>query len=241
MARQTKGKIRLMTSTSLALLSGGLDSTVALALARSEGPVGLALTANYGQRSAAREIEASRRIAAALGVAHRVVDLEFLGELGGNALTDRARRLPTPGERDLSGAAAERSADAVWVPNRNGLLVNAAAAFAEALGLRRILVGFNAEEGETFPDNTGAFLDAANAALEFSTRGRVRLESPTLRLQKREIVIAGSRAGAPLEWVWPCYEGGASMCGVCESCVRFERARRDAGDAGAFQSAWGGR
>ena len=225
-------------ATSLALLSGGLDSTVALALALREGPVRLALTVDYGQRCAGREVEASRRIARDRDVEHRVVDVRFLGALGGNALVDPKRPLPKPGESDLIGAAAQRSADAVWVPNRNGLLVNVAAAFAEALGVDRIIVGFNAEEGETFPDNTAGFLEATNAALVYSTRGRVRLASPTLTMRKAEIVIEGRRAGAPLEWVWPCYESGEMPCGACESCVRFERALRDAGLAGSFESAW---
>ncbi|MBI1849898.1 MAG: 7-cyano-7-deazaguanine synthase QueC [Planctomycetes bacterium] len=227
-----------MHETYLALLSGGLDSTVATALARQRGRVGAAVTADYGQRSAAREVEASRRIAHALEIPHRVVDLRFLGQLGGNALTDAAKALPTPRDRELTGDAAQRSADAVWVPNRNGLLVNVAAAFAESLGLAQVVVGFNAEEGETFPDNTAAFVDATNRALVLSTRGRVQLTSPTLHLRKREILIEGRRIGAPLEWVWPCYAEGETLCGVCESCVRFERARREAGEAGSFQSAW---
>jgi 7-cyano-7-deazaguanine synthase len=223
---------------SLVLLSGGLDSTVALALALREGKVGLALTADYGQRSAAREVEAARRIAAILGVEHSVVDLRFLGRLGKSALTEATSTLPTPSEKDLSGEAAKASADRVWVPNRNGLLVNVAAAFAEALGMGAVVVGFNAEEGETFPDNTPRFVDAVNDSLALSTRERVRLTSPTLHLSKSRIVIEGRKAGAPLEWVWPCYEGGDRLCGRCESCMRFERARREAGPLGAFESAW---
>jgi 7-cyano-7-deazaguanine synthase len=126
----------------------------------------------------------------------------------------------------------------VWVPNRNGLLVNVAAAFAEALGCARVVVGFNAEEGETFPDNTAAFVETCNAALDLSTRGRVGVWSPTVSMRKASIIVEGRRAGAPLEWVWPCYAGGEAPCGTCESCVRFERARREAGAAGIFESAW---
>ncbi len=224
--------------TSLALLSGGLDSTVALALALLEGPASFALTADYGQRGAAREIEAARRIAAELGIEHRIVDLQFLGKLKGNALTDPSRRLPEPSVADLEGPPAERSADAVWVPNRNGLLVNVAASFAEALGVDQIVVGFNAEEGATFPDNSEAFLRASNAALAFSTKGRVRVVSPTLRMRKVDIVREGRRLRAPLQWVWPCYEGGDGPCGTCESCVRFARACREAGEAGTLETVW---
>jgi 7-cyano-7-deazaguanine synthase len=216
----------------VALLSGGLDSTVAFVAARSAGGKALvALTADYGQVAAEREIAASRRIAAAQSVPHRVVDLSFLRSLAsGNPLVDPAARLPEPTEKEIEagGEATRLSAAAVWVPNRNGLLVAVAAAFAESLGAGRVITGFNREEAETFPDNSRAFLDAATASLLLSTRNGVRVESPTADLDKAAIVKLGRSQGAPLEHVWSCYRSLPSPCGRCESCGRFRRALRDA-------------
>lgn len=215
------------------LLSGGLDSTVALALvaARRLGSVELAVTIDYGQRAAAREIDAARRIAARLAVPHRVVALPFFRELGGGALLDAKLELPRPDRAtlDRGGSAVVESADRVWVPNRNGVFIEVAAAFAESLGADAVVVGFNREEAATFPDNSQGYLAAINGALAFSTRGRVALASPTAALDKVEIVRAGSECAAPLDLIWPCYEGGADPCGTCESCQRLRRAAERAG------------
>jgi 7-cyano-7-deazaguanine synthase len=217
----------------IGLLSGGLDSTVALALVRAQEPGGvvLALTVDYGQRAAAREVDAARRIAARLGVPHRVVALPFFRELGGGALLDATLELPRPDAAtlDRGGRAVAESADRVWVPNRNGVFIEVAAAFAESLGADTVVVGFNREEAATFPDNSQEYLAAVNGALHFSTRGRVALASPTAALDKVEIVRAGAKCGAPLDLIWPCYEGGADPCGTCESCQRLRRAAARAG------------
>jgi len=201
----------------VALLSGGLDSTVAFAI-RARDTV-LALTVDYGQRAARREIASARRTARRYRVPHRVLRMPWLS---GGALVDRSKRLPSP---DLRRAAETKaSAAAVWVPNRNGVLLAAAAAMAERLGATRVVVGFNREEAATFPDNSARFLDAANRALRFSTRRRVRVESPTLKWDKRRIVREARRRRIPLDRLWPCYEGGRTWCRRCESCLRSLRA-----------------
>jgi 7-cyano-7-deazaguanine synthase len=188
----------------------------------------LALTCDYGQRAARAEIAAASRVAAALGVPHRVVPLPWLKEVSGDALTSPGKPLPSPSEAELDGLAAQASAAAVWVPNRNGLLVNVAAVYAEALDCEGVIVGFNAEEGATFPDNTPGFVAAAEAFFSYSTRGGCRLLSPTLSLRKAEIVRAGRAAGAPLGDLWSCYEAGPLPCGACESCRRSRRAFAEA-------------
>jgi len=208
---------------SVALLSGGLDSTVSLAQARREGEVVLALTFDYGQQAARREGEASARLAGHFGVPHRVLELPFLAGITGTALV--RGEVPEPDREDLDDPKRARAtAAAVWVPNRNGLFVNIAACFAESLGAGWIITGFNREEAATFPDNTPEFVAAANAALAFSTANGVRVVSYTQRLSKAEIVQLGRRLGVPLEWVWSCYRGGPAPCGRCESCRRLQRA-----------------
>ena len=208
----------------ISLLSGGLDSTVATWLAARDMTLALALTCDYGQRAAAREIEAAAHLAAALGVPHKIVPLPWVKEIAQDALTDASRPLPELTPEELDSKAAAQSAAAVWVPNRNGLLLNIAGVFAEALHCGAIVVGFNAEEGTTFPDNTPAFMHAAQRAFSFSTQQGLQVVSPTAAMTKREIVRAGYDIGAPLEFVWSCYEGGPAPCRKCEFCLRSARA-----------------
>jgi 7-cyano-7-deazaguanine synthase len=215
-----------MRSPSVVLLSGGLDSAANLALTHARDSVKLALFARYGQRAARAEERAARAIAAHYDVRFEAVDLGWLGALGGSALTDAEIDVPTLGRESLDDLLVTRnSALKVWVPNRNGVLIAVASAHAERLGAERVVVGFNREEAATFPDNSAAFLDASNRALEFSSRG-VRVYSYTHALDKREIVGELRRLEHPFPWnqVWSCYFDGARICGRCESCGRFLRA-----------------
>ena len=208
----------------LALLSGGLDSTVAAALYRARsGPMALGLCVDSGQRAARREAQAAVAVGAALGFPVQLAHLPLLGEVTETALVRRDRPLPQP-ELARLDADASASADAVWVPNRNGVLVNVAAALAEARGLDVGVVGFNAEEAATFPDNSARFVERLNACLADSTRGRVTVESPTLHLTKAQLLAEGRAVGAPVHLAWSCYEGGEAPCGRCESCRRRQRA-----------------
>ncbi|MBE0466956.1 MAG: 7-cyano-7-deazaguanine synthase, partial [Candidatus Desulforudis sp.] len=130
-----------------------------------------------------------------------------------------------PEARDLDDTEwCADSARRVWVPNRNGLLINVAACFAEALGCSRIVVGFNREEARTFPDNSRHFVDAVNHSLTYSTLTEVRVVCYTQFLDKAEIVSLGRRLGVPWSLVWSCYRDGEQACGKCESCRRLERA-----------------
>jgi len=209
-------------------LSGGLDSSANLALAVELDQVVCALTVDYGQRAAAREIQAARSLCEYYRVEHRVIDLRWLGGLGGSALTDRAAHVPDPGARNLDDAAVtSQTARAVWVPNRNGVLINAAGALAERVGAKRVVVGFNREEAATFPDNSQAFLDALARSLAFSTANQVEAFCYTTAMDKREIVArlrALTAQAFPFQKIWSCYQGGENPCAQCESCRRLERA-----------------
>jgi 7-cyano-7-deazaguanine synthase len=220
------------------LLSGGLDSAAALALvlaaAAERDGRGLALTFDYGQRAAAREIEAARAMAARYGIEHRAIELPFLAAITRTALVARDAALPRPDPAALDAPGPSReTAKAVWVPNRNGVFIAIAAAHAEAMGLRQVIVGFNKEEAATFPDNTPEFVAVQNGALAYSTLSKVKVRNPVGALVKSEIVRRAREAGAPLGHVWSCYEGGAEHCLACESCRRFERAL-EAAEAGAW-------
>ncbi len=214
----------MSAGAAVALLSGGLDSTVAAALhARATGPVEAALFVDYGQRAAGPEEHAARAVAEVLGAELICTQLPLLAQISSNALVSREIDLPAP-DPDRLDELASSTVDAVWVPNRNGVLVNLAAAVAEARGVPFVVVGFNAEEAETFPDNSEEFMRHLDRCLEDSTRGRVRVTSPTVRLTKTELVAAGRAVGAPIDLSWSCYDGGPEPCGRCESCRRRERA-----------------
>ncbi|MEW6355396.1 MAG: 7-cyano-7-deazaguanine synthase QueC [Planctomycetota bacterium] len=207
----------------ISLLSGGLDSTVNFKRAMDEGGATLALTFDYGQRAARREIEAAHAIASRFDVAHKVIALPWLAEITTTALVDLGKDLPTPSDAELD-TAGKRTAAAVWVPNRNGIFINIAAAHAEAMGCDTVVVGFNSEEGATFPDNTPEFVGASNGALAYSTMTKVRVICHTIEMSKAQVVRFGRKIDAPIDLVWPCYEAGPELCWKCESCRRFRRA-----------------
>ncbi len=210
---------------SVALLSGGLDSVVATAAAARSGAVVLALTFDYGQRPAKQEAKAARAVARGLGTEWRLVRLPWLAALLPPAMREGTRALPRPAPADLDDPSrARETASAVWVPNRNGVFLNIAAAYAEALGASRVVAGFNREEARAFPDNSPEFMRRSSGALALSTRSCVRIVSPTARRTKTGIVRLGLRIGAPMVHVWSCYDAGARMCGSCESCARLVRA-----------------
>jgi 7-cyano-7-deazaguanine synthase len=124
------------------------------------------------------------------------------------------------------GAARSRENDAlttpedVWIPNRNGVFLNVAAAFAERYRCDTIVTGFNREEAEEFPDNSVEYVERVNRALEMSTRNGVRVESFTIDLDKPAILRLGLELKAPLS-IMELLSSGERMCGACASCVRL--------------------
>ena len=211
---------------SVVLLSSGLDSTVNLYEALQLSAVVLAITFDYGQRAAEPERRHSAAIAKRAGVVHKIVELPFFASFTSSSLVDRSVAVPTGDNVRIDDqAASERSAKAVWVPNRNGVFLSIAAGFAEGLGAKWIVPGFNAEEAATFPDNSVDFIRAANEAFRFSTANGVEARCFTLDLEKPAIYARGLKLKAPLDLVWPCYFGAEQPCGECESCLRFRRAK----------------
>lgn len=209
----------------LILLSGGLDSTVASFLAAEDHEIVGALGFEYGQRAKRRELGAGYKIAAELGIWHRTVELGFYRQLEAKGLTATTGALPNPSEQDLDDPErARESAAAVWVPNRNAVMIAVGAAWAESMDLDVLVVGFNAEEARTFPDNGEDFVARQNEALALSTTRGVRVVAPTGAMTKAEIVRTARDHDWPLELVWSCYEDEDEPCGRCESCRRFDRA-----------------
>jgi len=226
--------------SAIALLSGGLDSSVAVTVAAKEYDLVKTLTFDYGQRAVEQEIKAAKDLCVTLGITHEVIKLTWLAGITNTSLVNNAISLPQTNETDLNDMArAVERARSVWVPNRNGLMCNIAACYADAMGAKAVVVGFNAEEGATFSDNTSSFVKALNCSFEYSTLVHPLVVSPTLDLEKKEIAAKAVQLG--IRSFWCCYEGGSLMCGKCESCVRTIRAFNTAGYAdhlkGLFEDA----
>jgi len=207
------------TRRAVALLSGGLDSVVSLAMADRELEVRLVLFCNYGQRSLTRERASVIDIVSYYGLPFKEIDITWLRDLLPAGMRESAADRPAADTSDELD-----SLDDVWIPNRNGVLLNVAAAYAESYRCGNVVTGFNREEAVEFPDNGPEYVDAVNRGFEFSTRGGVRVISYTLGLTKREILRKGVDLSAPLSALWSCYRGGERMCGNCASCRRLKAA-----------------
>jgi len=204
----------------IVLLSGGLDSATTLAIAKAEGFTPAALTFRYGQRHAV-EIEASRRVAAALGVTdHRIADID-LRVFGGSALTSD---IAVPKGRD-DAAMAAAGIPVTYVPARNTIMLSFALAFAEVLGAADIFVGVNAVDYSGYPDcrpdYIKAFESMANLATKAAVEGhKLTLHTPLIDLTKAEIIKRGLALGVDYSITFTCYDPDPQgrACGQCDSC-----------------------
>jgi 7-cyano-7-deazaguanine synthase len=206
--------------TALVLLSGGLDSATALAVARRDGFRCHALTIAYGQRHAA-ELEAARRVAAALGAAEqRVIELD-LRTFGGSALT---ADIPVP--QDRSPEAMSADIPITYVPARNTVFLALALAWAEVLGSFDIYIGVNAIDYSGYPDCRPEFVAAferlANVATKagVENKGRFRIHTPLIQLSKADIIRLGASLGVDYGLTHSCYNPAEddAACGRCDSC-----------------------
>ena len=212
----------------ISVLSGGLDSTVATSLLADEYEIH-AITFDYGQRSAKMEIESSKVICEKLGLQHTVIELPWLALLGGSALTSQ-KTVPKLEMNQLDDKEiCDETARKVWVPGRNMVFTSIALSFAEAEGAEKIIVGWDHEEAETFPDNSKEFLDAFNNLLKIGSMDDVQIEAPLIQMNKKEIVKTGEKISSPMNISYSCYMGETQHCGICESCMRRKRAFKFAG------------
>lgn len=211
---------KMANKKSIILLSGGLDSLVALGTCADDYGIELALTFDYGQKSSIEEIEASKKIAEFYNIKHKVIKLDWLKEITKTALV---ADIEIP--KDNLGTA--KSSVSVWVPNRNGLFLNIAASFADSYNYNYIIFGANKDEGENFPDNTEEFRSSISKVFESSTLARPKVIAPLINCTKSDIVKIAMEKSMPLELVRSCYNGGDKHCGVCESCRHLKRALKE--------------
>ena len=210
------------------LLSGGLDSYTAAALAKAEGFSLCALTIHYGQRHA-REVEAARAVGHALGVERQLelaVDLRAIG--GSSLTTDTA----VPHDRDLQAS----DIPSTYVPARNTIFLSLALGWAEVLGAQDLVIGVNALDYSGYPDCRPEFIAAFERLADLATRagvegGRFRVHTPLLSLGKADIIRRGLELGLDYGLTHSCYDPDAAgrPCGRCDSCVLRAKGFREAG------------
>lgn len=207
-------------NNAILLLSSGLDSVTALALAKKKYTL-LALTFDYGQRAARQEINSAKKITKFYKIPLEVIQLPWFKKIIKTSLVNSHKKIPVLNNiRQGSKATAK----AVWVPNRNGLFLNIAAAFAESKGTKTIIAGFNQEEAHTFPDNSLDFCQAANKFFSYSTLNKVKVINYFFNKNKKDILKTAIKKQVPLQFIWSCYYGYNKFCGKCESCLRLKSA-----------------
>ena len=217
--------------SAVVLLSGGLDSTTVLAIAKADGFTPYALSFRYGQRHTV-ELESAKRVADTLGVAeHVILDID-LRRFGGSALT---AELDVPKDRDPQ--AMDEDIPITYVPARNTIFLSFALAWAEVLQTSDIFIGVNALDYSGYPDCRPEFIDAfermANLATAAGVEGRqrLRLHTPLIDLTKAQIITRGTALGVDYGLTSSCYDPGPKgrPCGHCDSCQLRAKGFQEAG------------
>ena len=223
------------------LLSGGLDSTTVLAIARAEGFDAFALSFADGQRHAA-ELDCARRVAAALGARDHAVVAFDLRRFGGSALTDD---IAVPKDRDAAGMA--HGIPITYVPARNTIFLSFALAWAETLGATDIFIGVNALDYSGYPDCRPDYIAAYEAMANLATRAgvegarRLAIHAPLIRMTKAEIVRRGLALGVDYALTMSCYDPApdGAPCRRCDACLLRSRGFAEAGVADPLLAARG--
>lgn len=209
------------------LLSGGLDSTVCMAVAQSKGYEIFPISFNYNQRHD-RELQSARRIAEHYKVTKHVVINTNMDAIGGSALTDSQLSVPM-------GDVERQDIPVTYVPARNLIFLSYALGYAEVTGADRIFIGVNALDYSGYPDCRPEFIELFQQLADYSTKAAVQeqrqiaVETPLLHLSKKDIVLLGKELHAPLELTTSCYNGAQAACGQCDSCLLRLKGFADAG------------
>ena len=237
-----------MPSYGVTLLSGGLDSTTVAAHARQATDHLTALTFYYGQ-SHGKEIDCAARVAEVLKIEHKLVDISFLGSVAWYSALTNPEQFPVPEDRPADRMSA--SIPITYVPVRNTIFLSLAAAYLESKALYAVEVeglspsdaqavlfmGPNAIDYSGYPDCRPEYFDKMRDSLAFGSKlwaeyqVPMEIETPIIRMSKKEIVELGVRVKAPLELTWSCYQAADIPCGRCDSCVLRAKGFREAGVA----------
>jgi len=210
------------------LLSGGMDSCVTAAIARTTHELAL-LHASYGQRTECREREAFEAIADFWDVRQRlVVRLDHFKQIGGSALTDSRIAVP---EAEPGAPVESSEIPPTYVPFRNAHFLSVAVGWAEVIGANAIFIGAVAEDSSGYPDCRPEYYRVFQELVSVGTKPEthITMKTPVIGMRKSEIVKRGVELGAPVHLTWSCYQFEDAACGVCDSCRLRLRAFAEAG------------
>ncbi|HEX55066.1 MAG: 7-cyano-7-deazaguanine synthase QueC [Candidatus Altiarchaeales archaeon] len=219
-----------MAKKSVCLLSGGLDSSVTLAIAKSEGYEIYALTFIYGQTHS-KEVESSKKVAMYFGVEeHKIVNLDLSGIVKSALTSD----LEIPTGRTTEEIVGCEEIPPTYVPGRNIIFLSLALAYAETIDADSIFIGSNAIDFSGYPDCRPEFFEKFRELIEVGTKRGVEgkpieIKTPIINLTKAEIIKRGLSLGVPFELTWSCYLGKEKACGKCDSCVLRLKGFREVG------------
>ena len=203
--------------TAVVLLSGGMDSVAALYHTLQTTEVVAALTFHYGSKHNDREIPFAAMHARRFGLPHLVIPLDFIGQHFASDLLASGGDIP-------KGHYEEASMKKTVVPFRNGIMLSVAAGLAESREARSLVIAAHAGDHAIYPDCRESFLSAMGQALRLGTYAEVELRRPFIHLTKAQIAARGAELGVDFAQTWSCYEGGATHCGECGTCVERREA-----------------
>jgi 7-cyano-7-deazaguanine synthase len=190
------------------LLSGGIDSTTTLYLAKKQGYKCFALIVDYGQRHK-REIKSAVAVARRAKVPYQMIEIDLPWK--GSSLLNKKLKIPV--RKSLKGIPS------TYVPARNTIFLSFALSYAEAMGAKAIFIGANAIDFSGYPDCRPAFYKAFRKVVKTGIRKHgIGIKTPLINMTKAQIIALGIKLKAPLELTWSCYKGGRKPCGVCDSC-----------------------
>jgi 7-cyano-7-deazaguanine synthase len=208
---------------SLIILSGGMDSTTALAYSKNKGlNISNAVHFQYGSKHNAKELIAAHEISKIYKLKLRVISLEFINQLFKSDLLKSGSDVP-------EGHYEDPSMKRTVVPFRNGIMLSIASGLAESLDADSVILGNHAGDHAIYPDCREDFVTAMGSAIALGTYKKIKLESPFVKMSKSEIVALGSLINVPYEHTWSCYKGGQKHCGKCGTCYERIEAFQKAG------------
>lgn len=209
----------------IVLLSGGMDSLVCAGLAVQSHQDVSFLHMDYGQKTSVKERQCFEAIADFYKIPvskRKVIDMTFLKQIGGSSLTDDSISVKTyQGDSSVIPDS--------YVPFRNSIILSLAVSWAEVLGATKLFIGANYEDSPGYPDCRPSYYDAFNDLIKEGTKAAdIKIETPVLRLKKRDIVLQGQELKVPWSMSWSCYRSTDKACGQCDSCALRLRGFKEA-------------